>query len=99
MEVSVGEAGVEVFETAGVSSVLAQAKLIFVTKGPVSFGALRSQVISTYGQQILFWPTLAMSPLTNTVVDNTGAPSCAPVESTSWNDVPAYVPVQLMGRG
>lgn len=72
-----------------VAPVLAQAKLILVTRAPEDFGALKSQVMSTYGQQTLSAPTLAMSPLTKTVVEVTAAPDFAPVLSTSWNDVPA----------
>jgi hypothetical protein len=68
---------------------LAHAKLIFVTKAPVSFGALRSHVISTYGQHTLSDPTFAISPLTNTDVDVMAAPTFAPLASTSWKEVPA----------
>jgi hypothetical protein len=81
------------------SPMLAQAKLIFVTKGPEDNGALRSHVTSTYGQQTLSVPTFAMSPLTKTVVEVTVAPDFAPELSTSWNDVPAYVPVHPRGTG
>jgi hypothetical protein len=68
---------------------LAHAKLIFVTKAPVSFGALRSHFISTYGQHTLSNPTFAISPLTNTDVEVTAAPTFAPLASTSWKEVPA----------
>lgn len=67
---------------------LAHAKLIFVTKAPVSFGALRSHFISTYGQHTLSKPTFAISPLTNTDVEVTAAPTFAPLASTSWKEVP-----------
>jgi hypothetical protein len=69
--------------------VLAQAKLIFVTSAPEAFGALKSHVMSTYGQQTLSVPTFAISPLTNTLVEDTTLPDLAPVLSTSWNEVPA----------
>ena len=74
---------------AELAPVLAQAKLILVTKAPESFGALRSHVISIYGQQTLSVPRFAISPLTKTVVEVTAAPSFAPELSTSWNEVPA----------
>jgi hypothetical protein len=74
---------------AELAPVLAQAKLILVTKAPESFGALRSHVISTYGQQTLSFPRFTISPLTKTVVEVTAAPDFAPELSTSWNEVPA----------
>lgn len=79
--------------------VLAHAKLILVTGVAESFGALKSQVMSTYGQQTLPVPTFAISPLTKTLVSVTAAPTLAPVLSMTWNEVPAYVPLQLRGTG
>jgi hypothetical protein len=77
---------------------LAQAKLIFVTGAPLLLGALKSHVISTYGQQTLSVPTFAMSPETNALL-TTGFPTFVPALSTTWYDVPLYVPVQPRGVG
>lgn len=71
-----------------VPSAAAQAKLIFCVKVPVLFGALKSQVIATYGQQI-FPPTTAISPLTKTSVFTTSLPLFVPELSTNWKLVPA----------
>jgi hypothetical protein len=45
--------------------------------------------MSTYGQQTLLVPTLAISPLTKKLVELVGEPTLAPVLSTNWNEVPA----------
>lgn len=82
-------AALELETTAIPPPVLAQAKLILVTGVPESLGLLKSQVMSTYGQQTLSVPTLAMSPLTKTLVSVTAAPTLAPVLSMTWNEVPA----------
>lgn len=82
-------AALELETTALPPPVLAQAKLIFVTGVPESLGLLKSQVMSTYGQQTLSVPTFAMSPLTKTLVSVTAAPTLAPVLSMTWNEVPA----------
>jgi hypothetical protein len=67
----------------GVPSTTAHAKLIFVCKGPLALGALRSQAISTYGQHTFPVPTLAISPETNTFVLVTALPTFFPLLSTS----------------
>jgi hypothetical protein len=83
---------------ATVPSAAAQAKLIFCVKVPLDFGALKSQTWFTYGQQTLP-PMTAISPLTVTSVETFSAPTLAPVLSTNWKLVPAYVPEQLNGTG
>lgn len=85
--------------TVVLSPVLAQAKLIFVCKGPELNGWLKSHTMSTYGQHTLSVPTFAISPLTKTLVEVTVAPDFAPELSTSWKDVPAYVPEHPRGTG
>jgi hypothetical protein len=67
---------------------LAHAKLIFVTGAPLLLGALKSHVISTYGQQTLSVPTFAISPETNAADETTGFPTLLPALSTIWNEVP-----------
>lgn len=86
-------------DTAAEPPELAQAKLMLFTGVAESFGALKSHVISTYGQHTLSVPTFAKSPLTKTLVLLTALPTFAPVLSTNWNEVPEYVPVHERGTG
>lgn len=67
----------------GVPETEAHAKLILVCNAPVDLGALKSQVISTYGQHTLSVPTFAISPETKTEVEVTALPTFFPVLSTS----------------
>lgn len=84
--------------TAELPSDPAQTKLILCVSVPESIGALKSHVVTTYGQQILP-PTTAISPLTNTSVLTVSAPTFAPLMSKNWKLVPAYVPEQPWQSG
>ena len=66
---------------------------------PLSFGALRSQFMLTYGQQRPFPAILCMSPATKTSVAEIASPTFLPVESTCWKKVPENVPVHPNGTG
>jgi hypothetical protein len=71
---------------------------IWLVYVPLPFGALKSQVMSTYGQQSLS-PIFTMSPATYASFATTGEPINAPVLSTSCMYVPENVPVQDNGTG
>lgn len=71
----------------GVLPIAMQANDIFdvdVVGRPPPTGKLRSQAMSTYGQQSLPVPMFTMSPATNTSMAKIGLPSFLPVLSTCW---------------
>ena len=79
--------------------VLIQAKDIFdvdVVGRPPPTGKLRSQVISTYGQQSLSVPMFTMSPATKTSMAEIGLPNFSPVLSTCWKYEPVNSPEHPM---